>query len=140
MRAADAVKLQTYTADTLTIDSDQPCFRVSSGTIWDGRKLYDLYREAHTPWEWHAELKRVADELRICLFSTPFDRTALDFLDDLGMPAYKIASFEVVDLPLLAEIAKRGRPIIMSTGMASETELDDAVNIVRAAGNRSWHY
>lgn len=130
---ADAIKLQTYTADTLTIDSDKEYFRIK-GTIWEGKNLYKLYGEAYTPWEWHAQLKRAADNLRVHLFSTPFDPTAVDFLADLDVPAFKIASFEMVDLPLIAKIAAAGRPIIMSTGMSTLAEVDEAVQAVRAAG------
>ncbi|MBI5252667.1 MAG: pseudaminic acid synthase [Desulfomonile tiedjei] len=131
---ADAVKLQTYTPDTMTIDSEKEYFQVK-GTIWGGRKLYELYKEAQTPWEWHSELKRVADELGLIFFSTPFDETAVDFLEELGVPGYKVASFEVVDLPLLDKIAKTGKPIIMSTGMATLGEIEAAVRTIRATGN-----
>jgi len=133
---ADAVKLQTYTPDTLTINSDRDYFRVGRGTIWDGRNLYDLYQEAYTPWEWQPKLKKVADDLGLGLFSTPFDRTAVDFLQDMVVPAYKIASFEVVDLPLIRRIAKTGKPIIMSTGMATLAEIEDALHAIRDAGGQ----
>jgi pseudaminic acid synthase len=132
---ADAVKLQTYTPDTLTIDSDKEYFRIKS-TIWEGQNLYKLYGAAYTPWEWHAQLKRAADDLGIHLFSTPFDATAVELLRGLDVPAYKIASFEVVDLALIATIAATGKPVIMSTGMASLAEIDDAVETLRAAGNQ----
>jgi pseudaminic acid synthase len=131
---ADAVKLQTYTADTLTLDCDAPAFRVGAGTLWEGRRLYDLYREAATPWEWHPTLQAVAKSLGLDFFSTPFDRTSLDFLDSLGVPAFKIASFELVDLPLLAQVAQRGKPIILSTGMASWEELQEAVTCIHESG------
>jgi N-acetylneuraminate synthase len=131
---ADAVKLQTYTADTLTIQCNQPCFRVSGGTLWDGRTLHDLYQEAYTPWDWQPRLKAVADDLGLDLFSTPFDFTAVDFLEGMGVAAYKIASFEMVDLPLIRRVTQTGKPIIMSTGMASAAEIEEAVETVRSAG------
>jgi pseudaminic acid synthase len=133
---ADAVKLQTYTPDTITIRSDRPEFRVGGGTIWDGRTLYDLYAEAHMPWDWQPKLKQLADEIDIHLFSTPFDPTAVDFLEAMNVPAYKIASFEVVDLPLVRKIVRTGKPIIMSTGMAALAEIDEAVQAIREAGGR----
>jgi N-acetylneuraminate synthase len=132
---ADAIKLQTYTPDTLTIDSDSEYFQVDKGTIWEGRNLYDLYREAFTPWEWQPKLKEIADQLNIDLFSTPFDPTAVDFLEKMEVPAYKIASFEIVDMPLIRRIAQTGKPIILSTGMATLGEIDEAVHTIRGAGN-----
>ena len=123
---ADAVKLQTYTPDTLTIDCDRDYFRVK-GTLWEGRTLYDLYGEAYTPWEWQPKLKEVAEALGMDLFSTPFDATAVDFLVQMGVPAIKVASFENVDLPLLRRIAQTRLPVIMSTGMATLAEIDEAV-------------
>lgn len=132
---ADAVKLQTYTRDTLTIDCDNEYFRIT-GTVWDGRTLYELYGEAYTPWEWQPRLKEAADQLGLDLFSTPFDDTAVDFLEAMGVPAYKIASFENVDLPLLRKVAHTGKPIIMSTGMATLAELDEAVQTLRTAGGQ----
>lgn len=131
---ADAVKLQTYTPDTMTIDCDRDYFRIK-GTIWEGRKLYDLYGDAYTPWEWQPKLKKVADALGIDLFSAPFDPTAVDFLANMDIPVYKIASFENTDLPLLRKVAAQNRPIILSTGMASLAEIDEAVQTVRRAGN-----
>jgi pseudaminic acid synthase len=131
---ADAVKLQTYTADTITLRSDRPEFRVGGGTLWDGRTLHDLYCEAYTPWDWQPKLKTVADRLGLHLFSTPFDPTAVDFLEKMGVPAYKVASFEVVDLPLIEKIARTGKSIIMSTGMATLTEIGEAVEAIRQAG------
>lgn len=132
---ADAVKVQTYTADTLTISSDAEPFRIV-GTIWNGRTLHDLYREAFTPWEWQPKLKAIAEELGIELFSTPFDASAVNFLEGMGVPAYKVASFEIVDLPLLRKIASTGKPVIMSTGMASLDEITEAVNTLREAGGQ----
>ena len=132
---ADAVKLQTYTPDTLTIPCDREYFRIKE-TIWEGKTLHDLYGEAYTPWEWQPELKRVADALGLALFSTPFDASAVDFLEDMGVPAYKIASFELVDIPLVRRIALTGKPVIMSTGMATLGEIDEAVRTARESGCR----
>lgn len=130
---ADAVKLQTYTADTLTIDCDNDYFRIK-GTLWEGRTLHDLYNEAYTPWEWQPRLKAIADQMGLLLFSTPFDATAVDFLEDMDVPFHKIASFENVDLPLIRKVAATGKPVIMSTGMASEAELEESVAAFREAG------
>jgi N-acetylneuraminate synthase len=130
---ADAVKLQTYNADTMTIDCDKSDFIVKGG-LWDGYKLYDLYNEAHTPFEWHSELYRYAREIGITLFSTPFDETAVDLLESLNTPAYKIASFELTDLPLISYVAKKGKPMLMSTGMATEGEISEALETARSGG------
>lgn len=131
---ADAVKLQTYTPDTMTIECDNPYFRVGAGTIWEGRRLHDLYGEACTPWEWHAELFALAGTLGLDCFSTPFDRSSVEFLETLNPPAWKIASFELVDLPLIHEVASRGQPVILSTGMGSPAEIGEAVSVVQDAG------
>jgi pseudaminic acid synthase len=130
---ADAVKLQTYTADTLTMPCDNEYFRIK-GTLWEGRTLHELYQEAYTPWEWHPRLMRLADDLGMACFSTPFDATAVDFLESLDVPCHKVASFEVVDIPLLKKIAATGKPVVMSTGMASLAEIDEAVSALRDNG------
>jgi pseudaminic acid synthase len=130
---ADAIKLQTYTPDTITIKCDNDYFRIK-GTLWEGRTLYDLYHDAYTPWEWQPKLKVIANDLGLDLFSTPFDESAVDFLESMHVPAYKIASFENVDIPLMQKIAKTGKPVILSTGMANLAEIDEAVRTVREAG------
>jgi len=130
---ADAVKLQTYTADTMTIDSDHKDFCIQGG-LWDGYKLYDLYKEAETPFEWHKAMFDHARKIDITCFSTPFDETAVDLLEDLNVPAYKVASFEATDLPLIAYIASTKKPLIMSTGMANFEEIEEMVETARGAG------
>jgi len=131
---ADAIKLQTYTPDTMTIDCDNEYFRIGKGTIWEGKNLYELYKEAYTPWEWQPKLKQIANDHGMDLFSSPFDQTAVDFLEKMDVPAYKIASFELVDIPLIKYVARTGKPIIMSTGMATLAEIDEAVTSAREAG------
>ncbi len=133
---ADAVKLQTYTPDTITIDSDEDMFRQGPGSLWEGKTLYELYEEAYMPWDWQPKLKDLAEDLGIDLFSAAFDPTAVDFLEEMGVPAYKVASFEIVDIPLIERIARTGKPVILSTGTASRPEIDEAVAAVEAAGAR----
>jgi pseudaminic acid synthase len=130
----DAVKLQTYTPDTITIQSDRECFRIRGGTLWDGRTLYDLYGEAYTPWEWQPELKALCDELGLDLFSSAFDPTAVDFLETLNVPVHKVASPELVDIPLIRKMARTGKPLILSTGMATLEEIDEALAAARSEG------
>lgn len=132
---ADAIKLQTYTPDTMTIDANTGLFQINDeSSLWKGRNLYDLYKEAHTPWEWHKPLFEYAHKKGIYIFSTPFDETAVDFLEELGVGAYKIASFENTDHPLLKKVAKTGKPVIMSTGLAKLSDLDESVTVLRNNG------
>lgn len=131
---ADCIKLQTYTADTMTIDCDKDDF-IIKGTIWDGQNLHKLYQEAYTPWEWHEELMRVAKEEGLVCFSSPFDKTAVDFLENLNVPAYKIASFEITDIPLIEYVASKGKPIILSTGIAEQVDIELALDACKRMGN-----
>ncbi len=130
---ADAIKIQTYTADSMTIDSDKEDFKIKGG-LWDGYKLYDLYKKASTPYEWHKELFNYANEIDVTIFSSPFDEEAVDLLESLNTPAYKIASFELTDLPLIDYIAKKKKPLLISTGMGSQNEIKDAVETARQSG------
>jgi len=132
---ADAIKLQTYTADTITIDCNNKYFQINQGTLWDGRVLYDLYKEAYTPWDWQPKLKKIADGLGITLFSSPFDKTAVDFLEDMNVAAYKVASFEITDIPLIEYIASKGKPVIMSTGISTLADIELALNACKKAKN-----
>ena len=131
---ADCIKIQTYTADTITIDCDKPYFHIGEGT-WNGENLYQLYQKAYTPWDWQPELKKEAESLGLDFFSTPFDNSSVDFLEEMDVGFYKIASFEIVDIPLIKYVASKGKPIIMSTGMATIGEIEDAVNAIRSQGN-----
>jgi len=132
---ADAIKFQTYTADTLTIDCDNDYFKLNNGTIWDGDTLYSLYEKAYTPWEWQKELKEYAESFGLICFSSPFDKTSVDFLEELNVPAYKVASFEITDIPLIEYIASKGKPVIISTGMATLSDIEEAVNSCKRVGN-----
>lgn len=134
---ADAVKIQTYTANTITMDCDNEYFQIKQGTLWDGTTLYRLYQEAYTPWEWHEELFRYARDIGITIFSSPFDKTAVDLLESLNTPAYKIASFEITDIPLIEYIALKGKPIIISTGIATIGEIKESVDTCRKVGNNN---
>lgn len=134
---ADCIKLQTYTADTITLNVKNEHFQVNHGTVWDGRYLYDLYQEAHTPWEWHEELFELAKEEEIICFSSPFDPTAVDLLESLNTPAYKIASYEITDIPLIKYAASKGKPMIISTGIADESDIELAIETCRNVGNNN---
>ncbi|NPV51602.1 MAG: pseudaminic acid synthase [Candidatus Methanofastidiosum sp.] len=132
---ADAVKMQTYTPDTLTIDCDNDYFKIMQDTLWDGSTFYDLYQKAHMPWEWQPKLKKIAEKLGLIVFSSPFDKTSVDFLEDMGVPAYKIASFEITDIPLIENVASTGKPIIISTGVAELCDIELAVKTCKNEGN-----
>jgi pseudaminic acid synthase len=132
---ADAVKLQTYTADTMTLDCQEDYFKIKHGTIWDGRTLYDLYQEAYTPWEWQPELKKVAEGEGLICFSSAFDKSSVDFLEKMDVPAYKIASFEIMDIPLIEYVSSKQKPVILSTGIASLDDVKEAVQTCRRMGN-----
>lgn len=132
---ADAVKIQTYTADTITLNSDAPCFQITQGTLWDGITLHKLYQKAYTPWEWQADLKKAAEEVGLEFFSSPFDFSSVDFLEELDVPAYKVASFEITDIPLIRKIALLGKPVILATGVARLADIELAVETCRKAGN-----
>jgi len=131
----DAVKLQTYTADTITIDCNNEYFQINKGTLWDGRTLHDLYKEAYTPWEWQPKLKKIAEEEGLICFSSPFDKTAVDFLEEMNVEAYKIASFEITDIPLIEYVASKGKPVILATGIAGLKDIEEAINACRRMGN-----
>ncbi len=133
---ADAVKLQTYTPDTITIDCHNDYFKIKQGTIWDGKNLYSLYKEACTPWEWQPKLKNIAEEIGLICFSTPFDKTAVDFLEEMSVTAYKVASFEITDIPLIEYIASKGKPVIISTGIATLSDIEEAVMVCKKMGNK----
>lgn len=132
---ADAVKLQTYTPDTITIDCDNEFFQIEHGTLWDGKTLYNLYKEAYTPWEWQPELKKIAESLGLIFFSSPFDRTAVDLLEKMEVPAYKIASFEITDIPLIEYVASKGKTVIISTGIATLADIEEAIAACKRMGN-----
>lgn len=131
----DALKLQTYTPDTITMESDKPYFRITGGTIWDGQTLYGLYQKAYTPWEWQPRLKEEAEKLGMSCFSSPFDPTAVEFMEEMNMPAYKIASYEITDIPLIRQCARTGKPVILATGVARPEEIAAAVQACREEGN-----
>lgn len=133
---ADGIKLQTYTPDTITLACDNDYFQINQGTIWDGTTLHKLYQEAYTPWEWQPELKKLANELGMECFSSPFDETAVDFMEKMDMPAYKVASFEINDIPLIRKIARKGKPVILATGIAYLEDIERAVRVCREEGNR----
>ncbi|OGS06591.1 MAG: pseudaminic acid synthase [Elusimicrobia bacterium RIFOXYA12_FULL_51_18] len=133
---ADAVKIQTYTPDTITINCARPAFKIQHGTLWDGQTLYSLYKKAYTPWEWQPKLKKLAEKLGLIFFSTPFDHTAVDFLEKMKVPAYKIASFEITDIPLIEYAASKGKPMFLATGVARLADIEEAVEACRRVKNR----
>jgi len=134
---ADAIKLQTYTPDTITLDCDNEYFKLKQGTIWDGKTFYELYQEAYTPWDWQPKLQELANELGLIFFSSPFDQSAVDFLEKLNVPAYKIASFEITDIPLIEYVASKSKPVIISTGIATEEDIQEAIKACERAGNKN---
>lgn len=134
---ADAIKLQTYTPDTITLNCEDPCFQITQGTIWDGTTLYKLYQTAYTPWEWQPKLKEVAESMGLVFFSSPFDLTSIDFLEELQVPVYKVASFEMNDIPFIRKIARTGKPIIMSTGVSYLADIELALQTCREEGNEN---
>jgi len=132
---ADAIKLQTYTADTITLDSQKEYFKIKGDTLWDGKTLHQLYQVAYTPWDWQPKLKEIAEDLGLICFSSPFDKTSVDFLEKMAVPAYKIASLEITDIPLIEYVASKGKPVIISTGVAMLTDIEEAVNACKRVGN-----
>ncbi len=134
---ADAIKIQTYTADTLTLDCDSSYFQIMQGTPWDGTTLHKLYEKAYTPWEWQPELKKIAEKIGLDFFSSPFDFTSVDFLEEMGVPAYKIASYEITDIPLIKKVAALGKPVIISTGIATLADIELAIETCKKAGNEN---
>ena len=134
---ADAVKIQTYTADTITLDCDAPCFQITQGTLWDGITLHKLYESAYTPWEWQPKLKQIAEDLGLEFFSSPFDLSSVDFLEEMGVPAYKVASFEINDIPMIRKIALTGKPVIFATGIAHISDIELALDTCLKAGNEN---
>lgn len=134
---ADAIKVQTYTPDTITLNSEAPCFQITQGTIWDGTTLHKLYQTAYTPWEWQPKLQKIAEDVGLVFFSSPFDLSSIDFLEEMDIPVYKVASFEINDIPFIRKIAKTGKPIIMSTGVAYLADIELALNTCREEGNEN---
>jgi len=132
---ADAIKLQTYTADTITLDCDNDYFQIKQNTLWDGQTLHSLYKEAYMPWEWQGELKKYAESLGLICFSSPFDKTAVDFLESIDVPAYKVASFEITDIPLIEYVASKGKPVIISTGIAEKQDIQEAIDACHKMNN-----